>query len=153
MAQQWNAAGHTHDTLVHCLGNLAEGMTRQAFSDARLAQEYSSWIAGEPVVSHVEEPFGMRVFWVTFDGGQVALWARPTSDEFMLTAIHESFSYTAALGFDVDDKAMMGVHVLEFGGCAVHALAFARQIIAKLVPKPKVKKAPLQYTGALSALN
>ena len=128
-------------------------MTKLAFVDQRLQDEYISWLSGGPVVSRVEQPFGMRIFGVTFDGGQVAIWARASSDEFMLTAIHESFSYTAALGFDVDDKAMMGVHVLEFGGCAVHALAFARQIVAKLQPKPKAKKAAPYSTGAFSALN
>ena len=153
MAQEWKAAGHTHDTLVHCLGNLSDAMARQAMADPRLEDEYANWLVGKPVLSHVEEPFGMRIFWVTFEGGQVVLWARASTNEFMLTALHERFSYTAALGFAVNKNELMGVHVLEFGGCAAHALSYARQIIEHLKPKKKVQKTVPTYPRPLFALN
>lgn len=117
---QWSNGDFCRDTLIFCVGSLAESVLVSAFHEKAVTEQYKSWLDD----LEYDQPTGTTqpLLETGFDDVKLTLLARDRSDEFCIVIDSGSFNLTVPVGFDPNCGLLKALWIARFDGCLKSAL-------------------------------
>lgn len=122
-----SADAMTRDTLVFRAGVLARTALSLAFGAPHMHAVYAAWLCshGEPCAPGTASPERQTLMEAGLErGGRLFVLARKRATEFVVMIEHEDFNATACVVYDPSTERVNGLHLVQFEGKALLALAW-----------------------------